>query len=48
MQNCYDPSLDEKIFEIVENNNNYETQFNTLVKSLGKSPRTISKHSAFS
>ena len=42
-----DASLDEKIFKIIENNNNYETQFNTLVKSLGKSPRTISKHLEF-
>ena len=43
---CYDPSSDEKIFKMIENNNN-ETQFNTLVKELDHSPRTISKHLEF-
>jgi hypothetical protein len=47
MQNCYDPYLDEKIFEIIENNNKNETQFNKLVKLLDKTPRTISKHLEF-
>jgi DNA-binding transcriptional ArsR family regulator len=47
MKNCYNPSLDEKIFEIVENNNNNEIQFNTLVVLLNKSSRTISKHLKF-
>ena len=41
-ETCYDPSLDEKIFEIIELNG--ETTFNTLVKLLNKTPRTISKH----
>ena len=47
MQNCYDPYLDEKIFEIIDKNNNNETQFNDLVRLLDKTPRTISKHLEF-
>lgn len=43
---CYDPSLDEQIFVIIESNDD-ETTFNTLVDLLSKSPRTISKHIDF-
>ena len=47
MKNCYDPSLDEKIFEIIENMDNNKIGFNTLVVLLDKSSRTISKHLKF-
>ena len=42
---CYDPILDDRIIEIIENNN--ETRFNILVELLNQSPRTISRHLKF-
>jgi predicted transcriptional regulator len=47
MKNCYNPSLDEKIFGIIENMDNNKIGFNTLVGLLDKSSRTISKHLQF-
>jgi hypothetical protein len=44
-KSCYDPTLDEKIFEIIDIHG--ETRFNTLVELLNKSTRTISNHLDF-
>lgn len=43
---CYDPGLDDKIIEIIENNGG-ETRFNTLCDLLEKGPKIISRHLEF-
>lgn len=48
-ETCYDPNIDQEIFEIIDSNNNngIVTTFNKLVESLGRSSRTVSKHLDF-
>ena len=41
---CYDPDLDGKILNVLNNSTNKQTNFNTLLPKLGISSRTLSKH----